>query len=61
MKRRMKRRNPFALVLASPLFKRRVARAKKGKGSYKRRPKHSLGRRFLSELLMPERMSALGH
>ena len=61
MRRKIKLRNPFARVLASRLYRRRMIKAKKGKGSYKRRPKHSLGRRFLFELLMPERMSALGH
>ena len=47
MKRRIKRTNPFARSLASPLHRLRVVKAKKGKGSYKRRPKHSSGRRFL--------------
>ena len=61
MRQKIKLRNPFARVLASRLYRRRMIKAKKGKGSYKRRPKHSLGRRFLFELLMPERMSAQGH
>ena len=49
MKRRIKRTNPFARVLASPLHRLRIVKAKKGKGSYKRRPKHSSGRRFLGK------------
>ena len=60
MRRKIKLRNPFARVLASRLYRRRMIKAKKGKGSYKRRPKHSLGRRFLFELLIPERISVLG-
>ncbi|MCH7831612.1 MAG: ribosome alternative rescue factor ArfA [Proteobacteria bacterium] len=51
MRRKIKLRNPFARVLASRLYRRRMIKAKKGKGSYKRRPKHSSGRRFLCKLL----------
>jgi len=46
MKRMEKPTNPFAQALASPLLRLRLVKAKKGKGSYKRRPKHSSGRRF---------------
>jgi len=49
MKRREKPPNPFAQALASPLLRLRLVKAKKGKGSYKRRPKHSSGRRFFME------------
>ena len=52
MKRRIKRPNPFARALASPLHRLRVVKAKKGKGSYKRRPKHSSGRRFFGRKLL---------
>ena len=51
MKRRRKRPNPFARILASPLHRLRIVKAKKGNGSYKRRPKHSSGRRFLESIL----------
>ena len=33
-------RNPVAKALSNPLFKPKVVKAKKGKASYKRRPKH---------------------
>jgi len=59
MRQKIKLRNPFARVLASRLYRRRMIKAKKGKGSYKRRPKHSLGRRFLFKLLA--RMVALDY
>ena len=32
----MKKRNPIALVLRSPKYKKRVVKPKKGKGSFKR-------------------------
>ena len=36
----MKPRNPVARRLAEALFHQRRVRPKKGKGSYRRRPKH---------------------
>ena len=41
--KRVKRPNPFARALQSPLFKQRRAKPLKGKGSYIRRPKHRGG------------------
>jgi stalled ribosome alternative rescue factor ArfA len=35
----MGKRNPMAKALSSPLFKPRVVKAKKGKGSYSRKGK----------------------
>ena len=33
-------KNPHAKALANPLFRKRIVRAQKGKGSYVRKPKH---------------------
>ena len=38
----LKRRNQLAVELQNPLYKQRVVRNRKGKGSYKRKPKHEV-------------------
>ena len=40
MKRIPSKRNPAARVLGDPRFRGRVVKVKKGKGAYRRRPKH---------------------
>ena len=45
----MKKRNPIALELRSPKYKKRVVKPKKGKGSYKR---NSNGKKTLFRVIV---------
>ncbi len=52
-----KPRSPTARVLAQPLYRQRKIKALKGKGSYKRRPKHRDGAFHLRAAFTPASMS----
>ena len=52
-----KPRSPTARALAQPLYRQRKIKALKGKGSYKRRPKHRDGAFHLGAAFIPASMS----